>query len=696
MNKQTNRNQQCDKGDAMNFLNLKKSVNEKAIPKYNETIHEIKELQKEIEACEGTFKPVLASIAEKILLADQFKEEYNDNYFKHHDIKELESFNQSIYSEILAENYDTSFANPAYAVAQYGDKIGQLISAIYIEYRAYFSHVVNFEINDLAKKNQLFLDIVASMKAEKKDYDSIFAIYKAHVTNLSLEEKELNTRSTFDPDNYGFGKIVMEADLSDIRYLYQYGKYITYNEVKTAKFLNNYPEEKLEKLVSELTKAYIRGFELAKKDLSKKETTLIVYNLGQERIVRELVRELEKYNIKPLFSRATSTTANKQYGYDHRFDSAMVLDKEYTDQLIADQVTVSENCSDVLTKYAGVVAFDAFGEKPFSPQAKAENLKLSEEQQQLSQQLNIERSKTSQKYMPRTETSFCIIGFPVPEIGPKFEEIFEATSEINMIDTLHWEEVQQKLVDVMDQAVFVHVKGKNGNKTDIKVKMQKLEDPTKQTNFVNCGADVNIPVGEVFTSPMLEGTNGILHVKESFLNNITFKELELHFKDGYVEEYTCANMENEEENKKLIQEDLLFPHKTLPLGEFAIGTNTPAYVMAKKFDILNLLPILIVEKMGPHFAIGDTCFSWEEDFAVFNPIDGKEITARENTHSAKRKTNIQEAYTNCHTDITLPYEDLDFIVAITADGKEIDIIRDGRFAVPGTEELNQPLEEFGV
>lgn len=685
-----------NKGDAMKFLDLKKSINQEAIPKYNETIKEIRILQEEIETCEGTFKPVLALIAERILLADKFKEEYNDNYFKHNNIKELEKFNKSIYAEVLPENYETSFANPAYAVAQYGDKIGQLISAIYILFRSYFSHVVHFEINDLAKKNQLFLDIMASMKAEKKDYDSLFAIYKNYVSNLSLEEKELSTRSTFDADNYGFGKIVMEADLSDFRYLYQYGMHITDNELKTAKFLNSYPEEKLEKLVSELTKAYIRGFELAKKDLTKKETTLIVYNLGQERIVRQLVRNLEKYNIKPLFSRATSTPPNKQYGYDHRFDSAMVLDKEYTDKLIIDQDKVSEMCSDVLTKYAGVLAFDAFGEKPFSPKSKAENLKLSEEQQKLSQQLSIARSKTSQKYMPRTETSFCIIGFPVPEIGPKFEEIFEATSEINMIDTLHWEEIQQKLVDVMDQAVFVHVKGKNGNKTDIKVKMQKLEDPNKQTNFVNCGADVNIPVGEVFTSPMLEGTNGVLHVKESFLNNITFKELELKFKDGYVEEYTCANMENEEENKKLIQEDLLFPHKTLPLGEFAIGTNTPAYVMAKKFDILNLLPILIVEKMGPHFAIGDTCFSWEEDFAVFNPIDGKEITARENSHSAKRATDIQAAYTNCHTDITLPYEDLDFIVAITADGKEIDIIRDGRFAVPGTEELNKPLEDYGI
>ena len=65
------------------------------------------------------------------------------------------------------------------------------------------------------------------------------------------------------------------------------------------------------------------------------------------------------------------------------------------------------------------------------------------------------------------------------------------------------------------------------------------------------------------------------------------------------------------------------------------------------------MPILIVEKMGPHFAIGDTCYSWEEDYPVFNPIDGKEIVARENEKSALRKTDIQNAYTNCHTDITM-------------------------------------------
>ena len=63
------------------------------------------------------------------------------------------------------------------------------------------------------------------------------------------------------------------------------------------------------------------------------------------------------------------------------------------------------------------------------------------------------------------------------------------------------------------------------------------------------------------------------------------------------------------------------------MGEFAIGTNTAAYTMARKYGIEDKLPILIAEKTGPHFAFGDTCYSWQEDTKVYNP-DGKEIIAR--------------------------------------------------------------------
>jgi hypothetical protein len=105
------------------------------------------------------------------------------------------------------------------------------------------------------------------------------------------------------------------------------------------------------------------------------------------------------------------------------------------------------------------------------------------------------------------------------------------------------------------------------------------------------------------------------------------------------------------------------------------------------------MPILIAEKTGPHFAVGDTCYTYDEDNMTYNP-DGKAIIARDNSVSALRKTDISKAYFNCHTDITIPYDELGAITVIRKDGTTQDIIRDGRFVVPGTEILNEPLEKM--
>ena len=238
----------------------------------------------------------------------------------------------------------------------------------------------------------------------------------------------------------------------------------------------------------------------------------------------------------------------------------------------------------------------------------------------------------------------------------------------------------------------MRVVGTNGNRTDIRVSLYPLRDPSREAIFENCVADVNIPVGEIFTSPVLAGTEGILHVSPVYLNELNYENLELHFTDGRVTDYTCSNFEKEEDNRKYIQDNVLFHHDTLPLGEFAIGTNTTAYRMMKTYQIGAKMPILIAEKTGPHFAVGDTCYSWEEDVKVYNP-DGKEIVARENEISACRKEDPGKAYFNCHTDITIPYEELGELYGVRADGSKIVIISNGKFVLPGTEELNRALEK---
>ena len=131
------------------------------------------------------------------------------------------------------------------------------------------------------------------------------------------------------------------------------------------------------------------------------------------------------------------------------------------------------------------------------------------------------------------------------------------------------------------------------------------------------------------------------------------------------------------------------------MGEFAVGTNTTAFVMGRKFGIEAKLPILIAEKTGPHFALGDTCYSMSEDVVLHNP-DGKEIIAKDNECSQLRHTDLSKAYFNCHTDITIPYDELGDIVVHTRAGESIYLIREGRFVLTGTESLNRVLDEYGT
>ena len=59
----------------------------------------------------------------------------------------------------------------------------------------------------------------------------------------------------------------------------------------------------------------------------------------------------------------------------------------------------------------------------------------------------------------------------------------------------------------------------------MKVSIMKITDHKTQTVFENCLADVNIPLGEVFTSPVLKKTTGVLNVSSVYLNDIKFNNL---------------------------------------------------------------------------------------------------------------------------------------------------------------------------
>ena len=499
-----------------------------------------------------------------------------------------------------------------------------------------------------------------------------------------------SVRELMDSEEDFLYQIVMNSDLNDLRYLYQYGQHIGKNETGIAAFLNGMSDEEIQAMADTYTEGYRIGFAATGKDLSKKTTAQVRYPIGFERMVRAAVKNLEKLNLK-VTMRACSSAANKQYDYDHKEDKALYYDKAYVERRLEVMKTSFEEMKKLANGQAGPAVIEVFGETPFSPETKKEVLKLDEKQQQLSVYDMSMSGQITNQYIIGEERSFTIIAYPVPEIGEKFKEIFAETVKINTLDYTLYQNMQQKIIDVLDQAEKVHITGKNNNKTDLYVSIWPLKDATKESAFENCVADVNIPVGEVFTSPVLKGTTGKLFVSQVYLNELKYLNLEIDFEDGMIRDYTCTNFEKEEECRKYIKENVLMNHETLPMGEFAIGTNTTAYRMARDFDIADKLPILIAEKTGPHFAVGDTCYSHEEDMVTYNP-DGKQIVARENDFSKLRSEDMSKAYFNCHTDITIPYDELDKITVIRKDGTTEDIISDGRFVLAGIEELNKPLD----
>lgn len=623
-------------------------------------------------------------------------------------LEELQAQNYELYQDVLPQNYEKSYGNPVYAQKMLGE-YGRAFTFLYTELHGTIGYAFEKKVWDITVGLELFLEMYSAFSEEELPAEKqVREILLSYVNDYCQDMVETRIREGVDPEEDFAVNIIMKSDLNDLRYLYRFGEYISESQLETARFLNSMSQEEIDSMAGTYTEGYRMGFVTGRKDIRKKKTVNIRYELGFERMVKAAILQFEEIGLKAVIYRHalhavnkrsqnrvgfTGAIANPQFDYDHRQDSALFMDSDFVKRKLRAMQTSYDEYADLAEVHGGPAVIETFGEKPFSPVNKEECWTFSEAQQKLQVELDNESGQIVNRYIKGEERSFTIIAYPIPEIGENFQDIFREIVKINTLDYKKYQKIQQTIIDTLDTCEWVEIKGKGDNETDLLIHLHTLTDPQKQTNFENCVADVNIPLGEVFTSPVLAGTGGILHVSKVYLNGLQFCDLKLVFDCGQVIDYTCSNFDTEEENRKYIEDNILFHHPRLAMGEFAIGTNTTAYVAAQKYDIADKLPILIAEKMGPHFAVGDTCYSWAEDTPVYNP-DGKEIIARDNEISEMRKDDVSLAYYGCHTDITIPYDELGSICAVDDDGDMIPVIEDGRFVLPGTEALNEAFGEL--
>jgi aminopeptidase len=125
----------------------------------------------------------------------------------------------------------------------------------------------------------------------------------------------------------------------------------------------------------------------------------------------------------------------------------------------------------------------------------------------------------------------------------------------------YWKKVrarQDKIVDWLKGKKQVHISAPG---TDLTLSIEGRP-------FVNCACEVNVPDGEVFTSPVENSANGYVHFSYPTLyEGYEVTNVRLEFKDGKVVNATA------DKNQDFLLSKLDTDPGARFLGEFAIGTN---------------------------------------------------------------------------------------------------------------------------
>lgn len=197
---------------------------------------------------------------------------------------------------------------------------------------------------DMTVVLELFVQIYNLFEEEEVSAKDVKDAIYWYISDYSDEMVGYRVREGIDPSLDFAVKIICDSDLTDLRYLYKFGEYITENEIGMANFLNTLPEEKIQAMARTFTEGYREGFVLGGKDITKKKTVNIRFQLGFERIVKEEIRQFAEMGLQPVIYRSAVHSVNKkqhhrigyygavpnqQFEYDHKDDAALYLDHEF-------------------------------------------------------------------------------------------------------------------------------------------------------------------------------------------------------------------------------------------------------------------------------------------------------------------------------------------------------------------------------
>ena len=321
-------------------------------------------------------------------------------------IEELEIENQNLYEDVLAENYEHSYANPTYAVSLFGKEIGQFLSFLYTEMRAQIAYAYEKRLLYLTICNELFIEIYNAFEEEEipnyKGLKEIIYWYASDYSDVFFADR---IEEKMNPDKSFAVDIVMNSDLLDKKYLYLYGEYISEEELKMWGYLNSLDEEK----IAEIAEVYTDGYQ---EICDEKTSVHIQYAIGTERIVRKMIMKFQEMGLRATICRNAvsaltreskkngfhSRGMNPRYELDHAMDQGLFLNKKYIERKLDVMKNVYEQHVELTEEFAGSVIVGVEDER-VNFQACDEAIKFNEKQMDLQMLLEEKMEQLTNKYL---------------------------------------------------------------------------------------------------------------------------------------------------------------------------------------------------------------------------------------------------------------------------------------------------------
>ncbi len=160
------------------------------------------------------------------------------------------------------------------------------------------------------------------------------------------------------------------------------------------------------------------------------------------------------------------------------------------------------------------------------------------------------------------KTRWCVLRWPTPSMAQMAEMSTEAFEDfyfnVCTLDYAKMSRAMQPLIDLMNRTDRVQLKGPGD--TDLTFSIKDIP-------AIGCDGKLNIPDGEVFTAPVRESVNGIIHFNcPTIYRGTTHSDVRLVFRDGKIIEATSTQTEK-------LNEVLDADAGARYVGEFAIGFN---------------------------------------------------------------------------------------------------------------------------